>query len=512
MFIFLRSKLISRLNEIKHQHLSIPNIFLILQSLKSSLVLLFLYGFLYASSIVAINPWGGNPDPLGTNRAEIWTQPKILVLTLIVFLNCGSLLKHLWRRRTFLIFAWDWKILIGLWLLYLGSATISTSLSPFPVHSLWGQSVMGDGLIYWMLIAAFVISNSLILKINPQLFLSQVYGLLFGGLILSFSIFPQLIDWRIDYTATSSQISDLNPQLLVSSIWQEQMPIGFYTNRGHAAFVLAEIACLSFITTLQKWAKPFISSGICVISCVALFLTQNRTGNLAFLIAVVYLAIQIYCRSFRGVKVLGYIIAIAIINLLILFAQNIYKLFSDFSVKKVEYPDIFEILEDCFTGRLYLWMISFHGIVERPLWGWGFNGFGIAHLFVADWVNELSSYLPSHSLISQILSLNEFTFEYLGIDQVLYVGEVLSHKAHNLVLDTTLSVGIIGFICYCFLLGFCLWKLLKSPYWGCSSLVIAYLIFTITWFESAQFTHLPWWSLSLGFTSVPYHMSSQNGV
>jgi len=65
---------------------------------------------------------------------------------------------------------------------------------------------MGDGWLYWLLIAAFTLSNSLLLIARPQLINSQFQGLLIGSIILSLSIFPQIIDWRIDYTATMGKL------------------------------------------------------------------------------------------------------------------------------------------------------------------------------------------------------------------------------------------------------------------------------------------------------------------
>jgi len=71
-----------------------------------------------------------------------------------------------------------------------------------------------------------------------------------------------------------------------------------------------------------------------------------------------------------------------------------------------------------------------------------------------------------------------------------------SVKAHNLILDTALSVGFLGLLSYLTLLVFCIWQMIKSPLQGIEAVVIAYLVFTFTWFECAQFTHLAWWSLS----------------
>lgn len=74
---------------------------------------------------------------------------------------------------------------------------------------------------------------------------------------------------------------------------------------------------------------------------------------------------------------------------------------------------------------------------------------------------------------------------------------LISNKAHNLILDMTLSVGVVGVLCYGGLLGFCLWRVILSPLCGMEAIAFAYLVFTLTWYDCAQFTHLAWWALSL---------------
>ncbi|MFN6486950.1 MAG: hypothetical protein RMY33_029895 [Nostoc sp. DedQUE03] len=49
---------------------------------------------------------------------------------------------------------------------------------------------------------------------------------------------------------------------------------------------------------------------------------------------------------------------------------------------------------------------------------------------------------------------------------------------------------------YLALIALCLWCVLKSPYRDIGAIAIAYLIYTFTWYESAQYTHIFWWSLS----------------
>ncbi|WP_339378960.1 hypothetical protein [Fischerella muscicola] len=60
-----------------------------------------------------------------------------------------------------------------------------------------------------------------------------------------------------------------------------------------------------------------------------------------------------------------------------------------------------------------------------------------------------------------------------------------------------------GLVSYLALLGLCLWLVIKSPYRGIEAVVVAYFVFTFTWFECAQFTHLAWWSLSFFGISHP---------
>ena len=121
---------------------------------------------------------------------------------------------------------------------------------------------MGDGWLYWLLIAAFTLSNSLLLIVQPQLINSQFQGLLIGGIILSLSIFPQIIDWRIDYTAKMGQ--QIRGDVLASSIFQGQQPIGLYSHRGHAAIVLA----LTAVTAMVGWFWRFTSTKLTAITLI----------------------------------------------------------------------------------------------------------------------------------------------------------------------------------------------------------------------------------------------------
>ncbi len=413
-----------------------------------------LYTLLYVLSIILINP-------TGSSRGLIWTSPKVFVIWLIVGVN----LALLWEQRKAITISRQWKISLILWTIFLSIGAISTLQSPFPLTSFFGQDQMGDGWLYWLLIAAFTLSNSLLLTVHPQLINSQFQGLLIGGIILSVSIFPQIIDWRIDYTATMGQIirADVN----ASSIFQGQQPIGLYSHRGHAAIVLTLIA----ITAVVGWFGRFTATKLTAITLLltvpALLLTSTRSAILALMVASVYLLRGKYYKILAG------IIPIAIIAIAIMTVTRPL----DWSK-----PTIAQIM----SSRSPMWTLSARGIKKRPLLGWGFDGFGIAY-----------PYIRNPQVTPIVVNLNEFTYDYINIKGEISTREISTYKAHNWLLDTTLSVGILGLLAGIGLWGYYLYLAVNSSLRGIEAVTIAYLIFIFTWFDCAQYAHIAWWTMSL---------------
>ena len=456
------------------------------------------YTFLFAGSIILINPWGSALNLVNTGRAEIWTHPKVFVVAAVTLVNLFQIAIRNHQRQDNTSDYSSHKVFAKLWVSYIAVAAIATVLSPFPMHSLLGHSVLGDGLLYWLLIGAFSCSNAFLLIVRPDLFKPQLYGFLVGGSILALSIFPQLVDWRIDYTAISGQISKYDNQLLESGIWQMQMPIGLYSNRGYAAFVLASVSGLSLVSTLKQWVLRRLGVFCFCLMGLALVATQARAGIVALLIGITYWPITEYYRagrvSHRQLQQ-NKLLWIGLLAGAICAAYSIHFLLG--GILSWEHS-ILTTLQDGSTGRFYLWSVAVKGILARPWIGWGFNGFGIAQLFVGDWDGRLSSYIPEGSSIAQILQIYESTFAFLGPDGEIYTGSVLTHKAHNLILDLLLSTGLLGLVAYGALFSFGFWCLTKSKLCSLTTIAIVYLVFTQFWFESAQYSHVFWWVLSLG--------------
>ncbi len=393
-------------------------------------------------------------------RGEIWTQPKVFAISLICILN----FLNLWEERENLKLPENWKITRLLWEIFLGIGLIATLVSPFPWHSLFGQEQMGDGWLYWLLIAIFTLSNNLLLKLYPELARSQLVGLVIGGVILALSVFPQVINWRIDYTGTSGQL--IQSHILASTIFQNQQPIGLYSHRGHASFVLAAVA----VMTLVGWQWQWINTRLAVVAGIlimpALLFTQTRAGLLALLVATIYLL---------GRKHYQLLVTAALVCLLIIgIATSTRQIHNSTEIKQFT------------SDRVYLWQIASYRISLRPLLGWGMNGFGTAY----------SSVRPGRK-ITKVIHLGDFSFDYQDENGLIKTAQLPSAKAHNLILDTVISVGFLGLASYLTLLAWCLWQIIQSPYRGIEAVFIAYLVFTFTWFECAQFTHLAWWSLSI---------------
>lgn len=395
---------------------------------------------LFTLSIILINPFG-------LDKGLIWSQPKILVIELICILNL-FIISHYKLYLTA-----SWKLTALLWGLFLTIAAIATINSPNPVRSLLGQSTAKDGLLYWGLIALFTLSNALVLKLKPDIGRSQLKGLVIGGVILALSIFPQAINWHIDYTVTSGQL--FKSHILQSRIYREQQPIGLYSHRGFASFTLSAVGIIALVGWRWKWInkKLVVVAGSVIIP--SLLLTQTRAGLLALLVGTGYLL---------GKKHYKLIIVSAIACILIITA---------FSQTRNVNND--SIISKFTSNRDYLWKISTTRIKMRPF-GWGFDGFEIAY-----------PHLPDGKIKTE---------------------PITATKAHNLFIDTALSVGIIGLVVYLGLIGFCLWCILKSPYRDIGAVAIAYLVFTFTWYECAQYTHIFWWSLSFFTYEKITHSSS----
>ncbi|MCC3408827.1 MAG: O-antigen ligase family protein [Microcoleus sp. PH2017_10_PVI_O_A] len=411
-----------------------------------------LYTLLYAFSLILINPWGGS-------RGEIWTQPKVFVVLLIVLSN----LSFLWEERKLLTFSRQWKICLVLWGFFLTVGAISTLQSPFPERSFWGQDQMGDGWLYWLLISIFSLTNRLLLKLHPELFRCQMRGLLIGAVVVAVSVFPQVINWQIDYTATNGQL--VGNDVLASTIFRGQQPIALYSHRGHAAIVLTLAAVISLVGWKWKLISDRTSSLALFLILPALLFTNTRTAIVSLMIALFYLLGRQYYKQ---------LIPAIFIGLLAISAMTFTR---PLDWNRVSVAQVM-------SSRDPLWELAVRGIQKRPLFGWGFGGFGIAYPFVTN---------PNNT--PEIVNLGQFSYDYIALNGQVRTEKIPSYKAHNLILDTAVSTGILGLLACFTLWGYCFYSVIRSPNIGIEAVAIAYTTFAIAWFESAEYAHIFWWAL-----------------
>ncbi|MBY5281121.1 O-antigen ligase family protein (plasmid) [Anabaena sp. PCC 7938] len=304
------------------------------------------------------------------------------------------------------------------------------------MRSLLGHPTHLSGLIYWGLIAVFTLTNSLVLQIKPKLLKQQLQGFIAGSVILVLSIIPQYFNWTIDYTINSGQL--FNNNILLSSIYKGHQPIGLYSHRGHSAFVLAAAAA----AILSSWKSKIFSSKVLLILPViitALLLTQTRAGIVALLASLVFL---------MGNNRIVWISAITSLVLII-------------SISTTRQIEGISIVKQLTSDRLWIWEISKSAINKNPYHGYGLDGFNIAY--------------PQMKNVKKEVIFTPYT------------------KSHNLIIDWAVSIGVAGAALYLLIFGYCFF-INESPL---SAVVIVYLVYTMTWFESGQFTHIAWWALSL---------------
>lgn len=421
-------------------------------------------------------------NPLGASRGWIWTEPKVWAVAVWVAFTWLSLLYPLLKQQVNLAPLKRFALLYGFFLL---AGLLSVWLSPFPLRAFLGQSTMGDGWNYWLAVGALALGNSLLLAIRPKLFRAQLLGVVAGGVVMAIAVLPQMFNWTLDYTATMGQTFPGNEPLL-STIFRGQMPIGLTSHRGHAGLVLACVSVLLVAARLTGFLRPKIALPLLFIAGLALWCTYTRGPYLAFFAGLTPLVFL--HRSWRAWGQVAWVILASYGAFLGL--GHFAELNRDFQPPGLN--------ESFASGRLRLWSLAWEGIKARPLVGWGFDGFGLAFPFVADFTHLEAGYLKNVSKPTHITEVSDYAFEYKDINDQTHTGVLATNKAHNLLLDGLLSVGVLGFVPYLLAFGALLQLTLRGPAAALGAVGIAYLVYTLTWFESAQFSHLAWWALSAG--------------
>lgn len=181
------------------------------------------------------------------------------------------------------------------------------------------------------------------------------------------------------------------------------------------------LATLLFFRSRQAWQKVLLSISI-ILNLIILYYTATRGAILGLVGGGLITFIFLVIKSEKGAKIrkvaLGATIAlVALIGLFVLvkntsFVQSSPVLSRFAQLSPGEFKN---------QGRYYVWPMAIKGFVERPILGWGQEGFNFV--------------------------FNKY------YDPRMYTQEPWFDRAHNTFLDWLVAGGLLGFISYLSVLG-----------------------------------------------------------
>ena len=344
----------------------------------------------------------------------------------------------------------------------LGVIILTTLTGINPARSFWSNHERMTGLLMWFHLTAFFVVIS--------------------------SVFKTQKDWRDIFAVTITAASIVGTISLLSlGGWIDFTGARGGSTIGNTSFMGVYLLFNAFIAVYLFFRSQnlirYYSLANFLIIVVALFLSDAIASILGFIAGAALISL-LYLVCMSGKKYLK-AIGIAVVLLSVIAAIIIgVLLFIPGSVVRQEF-----IRLDT-EARLTAWAASFRGFAERPWLGWGRENLAIP--FMKHFDSRL--YLPEHG------------------------GEVWFDRAHNIVLDTLISSGIIGLLAYLsvFVTAFILlWKRFlqnKGDFITASiftSVLIAYFIQNLTVFDMIN-SYLMF-ILILGFASaLPLNEQTSN--
>ncbi|NJM98041.1 MAG: O-antigen ligase family protein [Phormidesmis sp. RL_2_1] len=371
----------------------------------------------------------------------------------------------------------QWRQQALAWSVFLTFGLLSTLSSPFPIRSFLGHGITADGWLYWFLLSGFTLTNSLVLQHYHKLFYWQIRGILVGITLIALSAYPQLIDWKIDYTIHSGQLWPETSHVLATAVYRNHQPISLYSHKGIAGFTLALGAVLGLVALRKELLAPIVALVLTALYAVTLSLMQVRGAMLAMLAGWLWIVVTVpYSKRIKR-------------TLIILSVIGVISFGWATAERRITNAELYAstpleaALKHFTSDRVYLWQKSWRGFIERPWVGWGFSGYSIVYADRA---------CPKGTSLTELGDYEAFCQRSTGERLMIPTG---STKAHNLFVDEFLSLGILGANSYFALL---VVYARKSPQRNGISvpLFVVYLVYTLTWFDCGQISHLGWWALS----------------
>ena len=346
------------------------------------------------------------------------------------------------------------NLVLGVLIIFLVSLILSSLSGVSPFYSFWSKYERMTGILMWFHLLAFFLAIS--------------------------SVFRKSKDWRNIFIVSAfvAIIISLISLLDKSGAKITNLSFGGAT-LGNSSF-LATYLLFNVFFAIHLFFKNKdgikIYSGIAfIIIAITLILSGGRAANVAFFAGLSFIFFIWLLISKRGI--LKWLAAFLLLLFFFAGISGVFVLvqsknpFSQMVLQKLNLGTI--------GARLVVWDEAKKGIQDRPLFGWGPENFEYA-----------------------------FSKYYNPCFGAECGGDLWYDRAHNIIFDTLIATGILGFILYLGIFGVVFWVLWRNffrnntDFWTTSvftALLISYFVQNLTVFDMAH-SYLMWF-LVLGFAA-----------
>ncbi len=292
------------------------------------------------------------------------------------------------------------NILLIAIILFVAISILSTVFGASPGKSFWSKYERMGGLLMWFHLFAFFVATSSVFKKRDWLKVFEI-SVMVAVLVSILAI-----------------LTDRGMGPLVSAGFQTRQGSTLGNSSFLAAYLLFNVflALYLFLIKIKKETKIFFGLSFAFLA-LALSLSTGRASILAFVsgIALLFFLKLIFCEKGK--------LRLAGILLLIIFSVGGMSII--FSYLEAEENIIQRVMTERFSvgigkDRLLVWGIGLKGWQEKPWLGWGPENFNL--VFTKHF--ESCIFLPG------------------------YGTDIWYDRAHNIVVDTLVATGILGFLSY----------------------------------------------------------------
>lgn len=298
-----------------------------------------------------------------------------------------------------------WKSLIPFGVLFI-FLILSLFFSTDILTSWFGSYTRQEGLISWLFYGLWAIllivhltaneNISRLIKIDFFLKVISVSGLLVSVYAICQLFGLDFISWSEPASVTGRAVSSFGQPNYLACWLVIVLPLAAY-----------------LISISKNNLGRFSWSAVFVIELLALFATGSRAVLFTFiLVSIIWLLWFVYQKRLLTRKKLLAIISLGAI-ILVLFLTFL------FVSNKSRFVELTNLKEGSAAVRLDLWQNGFKSFIKKPLLGYGLE-------------NQTEAYV-THYKVDDALSAKPNTY---------------SDRAHNLILDTLLTGGIIGLLAF----------------------------------------------------------------